>query len=221
MLAASFLWQKGGEKLWKHLYSHGRPCNVSGVLHRDDTVPSDSSRKLRRRLLPSNHLYCCAVSPHCGYNISSASSWGDNDEKQFVRALHNRQPKAFNLYIRTSSQTKHTDGLCLTRSLIGLKQSSNVNQPIRISRYQNSLSVESHTSCRRSKVYSRFTLGFLVTAVNANNEYPPNNNSLLLLTTFVNVRIIKIQRRFWYIDIKSCAGCLKTHKYLIYQQIQA
>lgn len=161
MLAASFLWQKGGEKLWKHLYSHGRPCNVSGVLHRDDTVPSDSSRKLRCRLLPSNHLYCCAVSPHRGYNISSASSWGDNDEKQFVRALHNRQPKALNLYIPTSSQTKHTDGLCLTRSLIGLKQSSNFNQPIRISRYQNSLSVESHTSCHRSKVYSRFALGFL------------------------------------------------------------
>lgn len=55
--------------------------------------------------------------------------------------------------------------------------------------------------------------------MNTNNEYPPNNNSLLLLTTFVNVRTIKIHRRFWYIDIKSCAGCLKTHKYLIYQQV--
>ena len=69
--------------------------------------------------------------------------------------------RRLSIFIFARAHRLSTDGLCLTRSLIGSKQSSNCNQPIRISSYQNSLSVESHTSCHRSKVYSKFALGFL------------------------------------------------------------
>lgn len=70
----------------------------------------------------------------------------------------------------------------LTRSLIGLKQSSNDNQPIRIRKYQNICRWKAVQAVTGAKSTVDAPLASCLTTVNTNNEYPPNNNSFLLLT---------------------------------------